>query len=401
MRQLIKSMALAMVLVAAACGDQVESGSTGSPDPVDPLGGAPAPYDPCHGDCMAHPGCCAVGSECQDAGLGAECVVVGCQSAEDCDDDDACNGVETCETGTCVAGTPPVCPDDNNPCTVEACDSVAGCGSSPVANNTPCPNSTVCDGDETCQSGVCSAGTPLSCFDLKPCTTDDCNPLTGCTFVDTCEFGYTCTTQGCFETGSELCSDGIDNDMNGLTDCEDMDICGDWDTAGVLRVFSTGGQSSARTDDGYQMDVYLPMPKIDQITGEEIPQQWEWTTLCLDVDEGPLRVVVVGGDVACAQTCQIGAQCWRGQCHGTCTQTCGVDDEGQTQFCLFVAGAPACVSPTPTEAWDEDGNTFTLCVPYAGLITGQMCVSPLETDDFSDPASLRLLLEWRPAYYSE
>src|SRR5262249_30235929 len=37
-----------------------------------------------------------------------------------CDDADLCNGRETCQTGVCRAGTPLTC-DDGDPCTVNGC----------------------------------------------------------------------------------------------------------------------------------------------------------------------------------------------------------------------------------------------------------------------------------------
>ncbi|MBN2716324.1 MAG: hypothetical protein JXX14_10745, partial [Deltaproteobacteria bacterium] len=44
-----------------------------------------------------------------------------------CDDGDACNGVETCDSATgCVAGTSLVC-DDNDVCTSDSCDTATGC----------------------------------------------------------------------------------------------------------------------------------------------------------------------------------------------------------------------------------------------------------------------------------
>jgi hypothetical protein len=41
----------------------------------------------------------------------------------------------------------------------------------------------VCNGAETCQAGSCTAGTPLNCNDGNACTTDSCDPLAGCLHV--------------------------------------------------------------------------------------------------------------------------------------------------------------------------------------------------------------------------
>lgn len=47
---------------------------------------------------------------------------VDCLSNSDCDDGDFCNGAETCDSGTCVAGTAPTC-NDGDACTDDSCDS--------------------------------------------------------------------------------------------------------------------------------------------------------------------------------------------------------------------------------------------------------------------------------------
>ncbi len=110
---------------------------------------------------------------------------LGCQftSVSDgtaCPDGNLCNGNETCQAGACTPGTPPTC-DDNNPCTTDSCNPVSGCQHANVANGTPCPNGTICDGAETCQSGACAAGSPLACNDGLFCNgVESCDSQTGC-----------------------------------------------------------------------------------------------------------------------------------------------------------------------------------------------------------------------------
>ena len=44
-----------------------------------------------------------------------------------------------------------------------------------------CDNDNVCDGAESCDpSAGCRAGTPLVCDDSDPCTVDTCDPASGC-----------------------------------------------------------------------------------------------------------------------------------------------------------------------------------------------------------------------------
>jgi hypothetical protein len=70
----------------------------------------------------------------------------------DCDDGDACNGLETCDPadGSCLPGTMLDC-DDLDPCTVDDCDPGMGC-----------------------------TNDARDCDDFNPCTLDSCDPVTGC-----------------------------------------------------------------------------------------------------------------------------------------------------------------------------------------------------------------------------
>lgn len=121
-----------------------------------------------------------------------------CQYNSDCDDGNVCNGLETCVSGQCVAGTPLVC-DDGNPCTTDSCNALTGCVATPVANGTPCADADVCDGAETCQNGVCQDGAPLDCDDGLACTLDTCDSQSGCVHTDNCPAGQSCnhTTGNC------------------------------------------------------------------------------------------------------------------------------------------------------------------------------------------------------------
>lgn len=56
-----------------------------------------------------------------------------CFTDADCNDDNVCNGTETCDqnSNTCVSGRPLVC-DDGDPCTEDVCHRASGCSSGPV-----------------------------------------------------------------------------------------------------------------------------------------------------------------------------------------------------------------------------------------------------------------------------
>ncbi len=96
-----------------------------------------------------------------------------------CNDSTVCNGSETCQSGACTPGAPPAT-DDSNPCTTDACDAIAGVTHTPVAAGTTCADADACDGVEACNgAGACAAGSPPPVDDGNPCTADSCNPTTG------------------------------------------------------------------------------------------------------------------------------------------------------------------------------------------------------------------------------
>ncbi|HRY96542.1 MAG TPA: S8 family serine peptidase, partial [Myxococcota bacterium] len=140
-----------------------------------------------------------------------------CSGNGDCSDGNACNGDEICAAGSCEAGTPLTC-DDGNLCTTDSCNPATGCA---YANNTlPCPDGNLCNGSEVCAAGACQAGTPLTCNDGNVCTTDSCVPATGCSFAPntaSCADGDLCD-------GAEVCSGGTCQAGTPLT-CNDGNVC--------------------------------------------------------------------------------------------------------------------------------------------------------------------------------
>jgi cysteine-rich repeat protein len=103
------------------------------------------------------------GEECDDGdiddanGCRADCTFT-CESDEECQDGNACNGAETCDTGahTCSAGTAPVC-DDMDACTTDSCDASAGCVATSVLVDADMDGhfaeTATCGGDD-CNDGV-------------------------------------------------------------------------------------------------------------------------------------------------------------------------------------------------------------------------------------------------------
>lgn len=94
-----------------------------------------------------------------------------------CDDLNACTENDKCEDGKCVGGSPVDCNDDNL-CTTDICDPISGCLHLP--NNLACDDGNACTVGDQCRDGKCMGGSPANCDDGNVCTTDTCNPATGC-----------------------------------------------------------------------------------------------------------------------------------------------------------------------------------------------------------------------------
>jgi RHS repeat-associated protein len=188
----------------------------------------------------------------------------GCGSG--CSDGNVCNGVETCVSGSCVPGTPPVV-DDQNPCTTDSCHPTNGVTHVNVANGTACNDGDLCTNSSSCQAGTCVGSNPVVCTALDQChNAGTCNPATGvcsnpnkpngtscsdgnaCTASDTCQSG-SCTAGSTVPTddGNACTTDGCDP-SSGVTHtpvaqgtpCSDQDVCNGSETCNTIGFCSAG-----------------------------------------------------------------------------------------------------------------------------------------------------------------
>jgi hypothetical protein len=109
--------------------------------------------------------------------------VLGCRHTNNtaaCSDANACTSGDQCSGGTCHGGLPRDC-EDGNPCTTNGCDPATGC--TRVDNGNACDDGNACTTDDVCGGGLCRAGVPALCDDGNPCTSDSCNPVSGCTYI--------------------------------------------------------------------------------------------------------------------------------------------------------------------------------------------------------------------------
>src|SRR4029077_8689398 len=82
-----------------------------------------------------------------------------------------CPQGQICQNSVCVNLCAGVVCTASDPCHVAGtCDPSTGLCSNPVATNgTPCNDGNLCTRNDTCQNGVCVAGTPVICTTQDPC----------------------------------------------------------------------------------------------------------------------------------------------------------------------------------------------------------------------------------------
>jgi hypothetical protein len=144
------------------------------------------------------------------------CTATALPAGAPCDDADVCTLADRCDPDGLCAGAAANC-DDNNPCTDDRCDPIAGCLHAP--SKSPCDDGDPCTQQDFCLSGLCS-GDPVPCADGLPCTADTCDPALGCVNPPLpdglpCDDGQPCTLSDRCDAGAckgsdAPCDDGLD-----------------------------------------------------------------------------------------------------------------------------------------------------------------------------------------------
>lgn len=145
------------------------------------------PVPGCGGNCTTNKHCKADSNVCTLAYCNTstkKCAKKNTANGTKCSDGYACTKDEACKDGKCTNGKGINC-DDGNKCTTDLCDAKTGkCASKD--NTYYCDDGSKCTYADRCKSGKCLAGTPKTCDDYKPCTTDSCDAKTGkCVFTPT------------------------------------------------------------------------------------------------------------------------------------------------------------------------------------------------------------------------
>ncbi|MSQ84765.1 MAG: hypothetical protein EXR77_18150 [Myxococcales bacterium] len=138
-----------------------------------------------------------------------------------CTDQNPCTEGDICFAGACTPGKKMGC-DDLNPCTWDLClPKEATCSALPMGPGTPCDDGNKCTADGGCQKGKCEGGTGTACDDKISCTTDSCDPVIGCSFKavtngNVCDDANLCTT-------TDVCTNG--SCVGKKVNCDDLKPC--------------------------------------------------------------------------------------------------------------------------------------------------------------------------------
>ncbi len=194
----------------------------------------------------------AVGGQCKQSNEFGTClgIFTGCDS----NGEPICSALapkpETCngKDDNCDGQTDEKLCEDGNVCTTGTCNTDGSCKQTKISG-TACDDGNVCSTFEQCSSGVCMGGNLLNCDDNDPCSTDWCDPFTGCSHKPASE-------GKCLEDGNECTQDVCVNGKCTHPSVKDGANCLDEGNVCTNDVCDNGdcahNANSAKCDDGNQ-----------------------------------------------------------------------------------------------------------------------------------------------------
>jgi len=144
-----------------------------------------------------------------------------------CDDEEYCNGLDTCMNGSCSAHTGDPCPGvDNDANCRESCDEASNSCTAFDADGAPCSDGEFCTVDDACMRGNCVS-------DDSPCADDRyCVEASGgfdcleCLTDRHCDDGELCTADQCEEgVCTYICYPGCEPDTDDDDTADACDNC--------------------------------------------------------------------------------------------------------------------------------------------------------------------------------
>ena len=280
------------------------------------------------------------------------------QTGMACNDGNACTTTDICEKDVC-AGEATVC-DDQNPCTDDSCDEQSGCVFT-LNNSNPCEDGSLCTTDDFCDAGKCQGGQTLKCNDGNICTDDVCQPTQGCVYLanqvgcddgNGCTIGDICADSACV-SGTNICECATDEDC---AVAEDNNLCN-----GTL------------VCDTSKMPFQCVVNPDTIITCPTASDTVCFKNICQPTSSGKCEMEAVneGGGCDDGNACATGDACSKGVCAGASikcddSNVCTDDSCDPTSGCVYTPNNAECA---------DDGNECTTDICQSGK-----CAHPPTTD---------------------
>ena len=173
--------------------------------------------------CPAIDQCHTVGS--CDPGTGM-CLNPVVANGTTCNDNSLCTSGETCQTGVCTPATTITCaaPDQcHDPGTCVAGTGV--CSYPNKADNTNCNDSNACTQQDSCQAGVCTGANPVVCTASDQChNAGTCDTTSGVCCNPAKADGTTCNADNSMCTVADICTAGVCV-AGAAPNCDDGNVC--------------------------------------------------------------------------------------------------------------------------------------------------------------------------------
>jgi hypothetical protein len=172
---------------------------------------------------------CAPVDACHAAGacdpVTGACSVPAVANGTPCDDGNACTQVDTCQNGVCTGASPVTCSAADSCHGVGACNPATGVCSSPaLADGTSCSDGNACTVADTCQAGVCTPGAAVTCAAPATCHVQGtCDPATGVCSTPNAANGTPCN-DGSACTQVDTCQNGVCTGASPVV-CAALDAC--------------------------------------------------------------------------------------------------------------------------------------------------------------------------------
>lgn len=183
---------LTVVVLAGFATAEGCSAGTGPSDEGANANAAPSATSGTGGSGGAMQGACAIDCttiqtpQCQTSTCNTmtlQCDIVPDLDGGACEDGQFCTAGDTCQAGICTAGSPNTCGMTADPCQQINCDEAAdSCMAVASGNGTACQPADLCVAGATCTGGACVGGSVKDCFFFpvpNVCHNAVCNPMNG------------------------------------------------------------------------------------------------------------------------------------------------------------------------------------------------------------------------------